>query len=310
LLSGPLAGGLVGALDLLGQEAADIIASPDQALSVMEFEAAARQKLSAAHYAYLSTGVEDEATLRANREGFSRFSLRVRRLVDVRDVDTTVTLFGTTWETPIVLAPVSSQRAFHPEGEVATARAARARKHLQILSTLSSSGLEEVQAARGAPVWYQLYPTDQWSVTQGLVKRAEAAGSPVLALTVDNLVNDRETLKRVWRRDPKKCAACHDTDPVVGPPPFARRPLYAGLDLSGATRTTPFDLSWDYVDRLRQLWPRTLVLKGVVAREDAELALRHGVDGLVVSNHGGRTEESGRSTIESLPEVVDAVAGR
>jgi len=135
----------------------------------------ARGKIPPAHFAYLATGVDDDATLRANREGFARIAIRVRRLVDVSRIDTSVTLLGTSWPTPIVLAPVGSQAAFHPDGETATAKAARAKRHLQILSTVSSTAIEDVNAARGEPVWYQLYPTEQWSVTQGLVARGRAS---------------------------------------------------------------------------------------------------------------------------------------
>src|SRR5260221_4706244 len=308
LLGSPLMAGLGGALEARDDD--DVITAPGQALNVMDFETAARKHLPPGHFAYLATGVDDDATLRANREGFARFSLRVRRLVNVREVDMSVSLFGTSSDSPIVLAPVSSQRAFHPDAEIACAKAARAGNHLQILSTLSSTRLDEVSAARGAPLWYQLYPTDQWPVTHSLVKRAEAAGCPALVLTVDNLVNNRETLKRSLRRDSRNCAACHESDPLEVVSRLARKPLYAGLDLSGVERLIPLDVTWDYLSRLRDLWPRKLLVKGIVTREDAELALRHGVDGLVVSNHGGRTEESGRATIESLPEVVEGARGK
>ena len=309
LLASPLLSGL-GSLLWAGDERVDdVITAPDQALDVMDFEAAARKALPPAHFGYLATGVDDDMTVRANREGFARFSIRVRRLVNVRDVDMSVSLFGTSWESPIVLSPVSSQRCFHANGEIASARAARARKHLMMLSTLSSTPLAEVCGAYGSPVWYQLYPTDQWSVTESLVKRAESAGCPVLALTVDNVVNNRETLKRSVRRDSRHCVSCHDGDPLQVVNRLPRKPLYAGLDLGGVTRITPLDLSWDYVSRLRGIWPRKLVLKGIVTREDAQLAVEHGVDGLIVSNHGGRAEESGRATIASLAEVVEG-AGR
>jgi 4-hydroxymandelate oxidase len=183
-------------------QADDVIASPDLALNVFDFEAVARRKLPPAHFGYMATGVDDDATLRANREGLGRYQVRVRRLIDIRAIDMSTTVFGTTWDSPIVIAPVGSQKAFHPDGEIATARAARARKHLQILSTMASTGVEDVIAARGEPVWYQLYPTDQWPVTRGLVKRAEAAGCAVLALTVDlQGGSNRETQTRQQRRD-------------------------------------------------------------------------------------------------------------
>ena len=146
------------------------------------------------------TGVDGDATLHANDAGFANYSLRVRRLVDISRIDTSVSLFGTTWQSPIFLDPVGSQRAFHPDGEIASAKAARAQKHLQILSTVASTGVEDVSAARGEPVWYQLYPTDQWPVTLALVRRVEAAGCPVLVLTVDlQGGSNRVTLARAKR---------------------------------------------------------------------------------------------------------------
>ena len=156
----------------------ETIASPELALNVFDFETAARMNLPPAHFAFMATGVDDDRTLRANRDGFDRFQLRARRLIDVRTIDMSTTLFGTTWDSPIVMAPVSAQKAFHVDGEVASARAARSRKHVQILSTMSSTGVEEVIAARGEPIWYQLFPTDQWAVGRALVKRAESAGCP------------------------------------------------------------------------------------------------------------------------------------
>jgi isopentenyl diphosphate isomerase/L-lactate dehydrogenase-like FMN-dependent dehydrogenase len=289
----------------------ELIANPDQALNVFDFEAVAKHRLPIAHYSYLATGTHDEATLRANREAYSRLSLRVRRLVDVRNVDVSVTLFGTVWDSPIVLAPVGSQRAFHLEGEIAVAKAARARNHLQILSTVTSTSVEEVSAARGASVWYQLYATDQWRVTDALVKRVEAAGCPALVLTVDvQGGSSRESLVRARRRDTRDCTACHTADPLRVWPTSGRKPMFAGLDTSAVRANVPPDMDWSFVGRVRALWPRKFLLKGIVTGEDAELAVQQGVDGLIVSNHGGRAEESGRATIDSLREVVDAVQGR
>ncbi len=311
LLGSPLLAGSRSALAALAQAGDDVITTPEQALNVMDFEAVARKNLPPAHFGYMATGVDDDATLRANREGFSRFSLRVRRLVDVREVDTSVSLLGTAWDSPIVLAPVSSQRAFHPEGEIGSAKAARSRKHLQILSTVASTSVEEVSAARGTPVWYQLYATDQWSVAQGLVRRAEAAGCPALVVTVDlQGGSNRESLERARRHDTRDCTACHDGDPLQILTRVPRKPMFAGLDVSGVTRLTPLDMTWEYLERLRGVWPRKLLVKGIVTREDAELAVRHGIDGVIVSNHGGRGEESGRATIECLPEVVEGARGR
>ncbi|HKC86401.1 MAG TPA: alpha-hydroxy acid oxidase, partial [Blastocatellia bacterium] len=194
----------IGALDALDPlaQGEDLISTPEQALNVMEFEGIARKKLPPAHFGYLATGVDDDATLRANCEGFTRYQIRVRRLRDVRNIDSSIRLFGAAWDNPIALAPVGSQKAFHPEGEIAVAKAARAKGHLQILSTMTSSPVEAVNEAAGAPVWYQLYPTNDWNVARGLTKRAEAAGCPVLVLTVDlQGGSNRETMLKSRRVD-------------------------------------------------------------------------------------------------------------
>lgn len=284
-----------------------LIEAPGQAINVFDFEAVARKNLPPAHFAYLATGVDDDATLSANREGFSRLQIRARRLIDVSRIDLKTELLGESLETPIVIAPCSSQRAFHPEGELAVARAARVKNHLQILSTLSTTSVEDVTKARGGPVWFQLYPSTSWDVARAMLRRAEAAGSPVLVLTVDlNPGSNRETLLRAMRVDPRRCADCHDQS-------FAglvrRKPMFDGLDLRGAEFDTP-SMTWDFVRRLRDATRIRIVVKGIVTAEDAELCLRHGVDGIIVSNHGGRAEESGRASIESLPEVVAAVSGQ
>ena len=289
----------------------DVVESAAEALDVFDLEAVARLRLPPAHWAFLATGVDGDATLRANGAGYARLALRVRRLAGVRAPDTSVTLFGTRWDTPIVLCPVSSQRAFHDEGEAATARAARAKGHLQILSTLTSTPIEEVVAARGAPVWFQLYPTDQLSLAQTLMKRAEAAGSPALVLTVDlQAGSNRETLVRGRRADTRDCSACHRAEPADFIGSLPHRAMFQGLDVSKVRDLFPPDATWTYLARVREAWPRKLLVKGIVTREDAEQCLRHGVDGIVVSNHGGRAEESLRPTIESLGEVAEAVRGR
>src|SRR5215469_5666714 len=179
------------------QQSEDIISSPDQAFDVMDFEAAARKALPPAHFGYLATGVDDDGTVRANREGYSRLQIRSRRLVNVETIDMSVSLFGTKWSTPIVLSPVGSQKAFQSEGEIAVARAASAKGHLMMLSTAATSSIENVTAAARAPVWQQLYPTNVWEVGRAIVKRAEAAGAPAIVLTVDlQEGSNRETLFR------------------------------------------------------------------------------------------------------------------
>ena len=285
-----------------------LIRSPDEAVNVFDFEPVARNNLTLAHYVYMASGVDDGSTIAANRAGFEKIQLRVRRLVDVREIDTGIELFETRHAFPIVIAPCGTQQAFHPDGELATARASGSRDCLQIMSTVSSFGVEDVNANRGAPVWFQLYPTEKWQVTESLVRRAEAAGCPAIALTVDVPVSNREANARFRRDTNLECLPCHQPGIENS---TSKRPMFDGLDISGLNSTSRArHLNWDFVDQLRDLTTARLLLKGIVTREDASLAVEHGVDGIIVSNHGGRAENSGRGTIESLPEVVDAVGGR
>ncbi len=288
----------------------ELITAAEQAINVLEFEAVARKNLPPAHFGYISTGVTDDSTLRANREGFSKYQLRVRRLRDVQNINMSVKLFGANFDNPILLSPVGSQKAFHPEGEIAAAKAARAKGHHKILSTHSSSSVEAVNEALGAPAWYQLYPTDDWNVTRRLVKRAETAGCPVFVLTVDSQNGSlRDTLAKARRVDTRQCTDCHiggfNYNAMI-----RRRPMFQGLDVSKVTTQLPLNLNWDVVKRLKDLTPMKLVIKGIVTSEDAQLAIEHGADGVIVSNHGGRGEDSKRGSIECLPEVVTAVAGK
>lgn len=306
LLASPLwAGGLAS----LARAQEFLIDSPADAVSVFDFEDLARTKLPPAHWGYLATGVDDDRTLARNREAFSEIQILARRLVDVTQVDMSVELFGTRWETPIVLCPVGSQRAFHPDGELAVAEAAREKKHLQILSTMTTASVEDVTARRGAPVWYQLYPTASWKVTESLLKRAEAAGCPAVALTVDiPVISHRETAEKLARIDSRDCSACHEEGPTYFRLP--RKPMFDGLDLSGLTDLDAPAITWSFIERMKQSSSMKVLIKGIVTGADARLAVENGADGIIVSNHGGRAEESVRSTIESLPEVIEAVSSR
>jgi len=335
--SGVLAGGLADLLHaapseekhFLGwlenlQQGDDVISSPDQALDVMDFEAAARKAIPPAHFGYLATGVDDDGTVRANRDGYSRIQIRARRLVDVEKIDLSQSIFGLQWNTPIVLSPIGSQKAFHPDGELAVARAAKSKGHLMLLSTAATSSIEDAIAAREGPVWQQLYPTNVWEVGRAIIKRAEKAGSPAIVLTVDlQEGSNRETLFRSQRVDKRQCSACHSGaySPFARGKPgtrgsggfsgFAsRKPMFDGLDLSKVTALHAVKMDWDFVKRLRDTVSVKLLIKGIVTREDAQLAVEHGVDGLIVSNHGGRAEETLRPTIESLPEVLEGVGDK
>jgi 4-hydroxymandelate oxidase len=285
------------------------IGAAKEAVSVFDFEVVARQKLPPAHYGYLATGVDDDRTQRANREGFDRLAIRARHLVDVGRVDTTTELFGRRLELPLFLCPAASQKAFHPEGELAVARAARAERQLMMLSSEGTTGVEAVIEACGAPVFQQLYPTAEWRITKSLLKRAEGAGCPALVLTVDLPTGtNRNTSRRFARRDSRTCTACHGDESFAGY--VRRKPMFDGLDLTGVSDSVVPGMTWDFVNRLKDTTSMKLVLKGIVTREDAALAAENGVDAVIVSNHGGRSEESGRAAIDSLPEVVEAVAGR
>src|SRR5882757_1895038 len=187
-----------------------LIADPTQALDVFDFEPVMKKNVPPAHFGYMATGVDDEVTLRANREGFRKFELRPWRLVDVSKIDMSAEILGTKYDSPIVLAPTGSNRAFHADGEIAVAKAAKAGNHLQILSTVATTSIEDAIAARGAPVWFQLYTTQRWEVTEGLVKRAEAAGAPAIVVTLDVRSSAKwETFVRLRRTDTRDCGSCH-----------------------------------------------------------------------------------------------------
>lgn len=300
---------------LLAEESLDaiqlpdfLIKSPEDALDVFDFHTVAKHKLPPAHYGYLATGTDGNETLSANRRAFNDLYLRPMRMVDTSDISLETTLLGEQLKSPIVLAPVGSQRAFHPDAELATARAARSREHLQILSNVTSNPIEEVIAARGRPVWFQLYPTNQWSTGKMMLERAERAGARVVVLTVDlNSSSNRVLLGQYVRTDDRDCSSCHGAGGVDD---FLRmNPMYEGSNVTFADFDTS-GMTWEYLDRIREVTSMKIVVKGIVTREDAASAVEAGADAVYVSNHGGRAEASGWGAIESLPEVVSAVDGR
>src|ERR1700726_2876105 len=180
----------------------ELITSPKEAINVLDFEPVCRNNVPPAHFAYMASGIDDEVTLRANREGFLKFQLRPRRLVDVSKVNMKTDILGVTYDSPIFVAPIGGQRSFEAGGEVATAKAAKAGNHLQILSTVTSNSVEDVTAARGQPIWQQLYATNKWEVAEAIVKRAENAGCHAVAVTVDRSGGrNQETLSRLRPSD-------------------------------------------------------------------------------------------------------------
>jgi 4-hydroxymandelate oxidase len=290
-------------------DAQHLIKSPKEAINVFDFEPVMRQNVPPAHFGYMASGIDDEVTLRANREDFLKFQLRPRRLVDVSKVDMSAEILGVRYRTPIIVAPVGGQKAFHEQGEIATARAAKAGDHLQILSTATTSTPEDVTAARGAPLWYQLYATNKWEVAKAFVTRAEKAGCLAVAVTVDRSGGrNQETLFRLRATDKRECSTCHDRSSLQAN--LKRRSMYQGVDVSGLTHTQSSAMTWDFLKRLRDVTKMKIVIKGILAHEDAVLAAAAGIDAIIVSNHGARSEDSGRSTIDALPEIIEAVRGR
>jgi isopentenyl diphosphate isomerase/L-lactate dehydrogenase-like FMN-dependent dehydrogenase len=284
----------------------DVIQSIDDALNVFDFERVLRTRISAAHYAYMAQGADDFGTIAANRAGFAKIGLRPKRLVDVGKVDLSTELFGERYASPIFMCPVGAQQSFHYEGEVAVARAAKAKNALQVLSTVTNYSVEDVAAARGAPIWFQLYPTHQWDITHHMIERAEKAGCKALALTVDVPTRNLEPSARFKRDTNPACQGCHEAGPVGT---YSSMHMFDGVDVA-SMQFGVAGLTWDYVDKLKKSTSMKVLVKGIVTGEDATRCVQHGADGIIVSNHGGRADETLRGSIDSLPEVLAAVRGR
>ena len=281
-----------------------LIASPKEALDVFDFEPVMRKNVPPAHFGYMASGVDDDVTLRANREGFLKFQLRPRRLVDVSKVNMSTEILGQRYETPIIIAPTGGHRGYNADGEQGIARAAKTGYHLMILSTQATASVTDVIAARGRPIWSQLYATNKFEVAKHHVESMERQGSVAVAVTVDrNGVRNQEVALRLRRTDTRECSACHDRTSLQDE--SKNKPMYEGADLSGLKNIQSSAMSWDYIKRLRELTKMKVVLKGILAWEDAKIAAETGIDAIIVSNHGGRADEAGRSTIESLPEIIE-----
>jgi 4-hydroxymandelate oxidase len=282
-----------------------LIATPKEAINVFDFEPVMHKNVPPGHFGYMASGIDDEVTLRANREGFQKFQLRPRRLVDVSKVDTSTEILGVKYSSPIIVAPTGGHKAYHADGETGVAKAAKAGDHLMILSTQASTSIEDVTAARGQPIWYQLYASNKFELAKHHVQRAEKAGALAVAVTVDRSGGrNQETLFRLQRTDPRHCTDCHDNSTLASAQ--ISKPMYDGADLSGLTNIQSSTMSWDYIKRLRDVTKMKIVLKGILAWEDAKIAADSGIDAIIVSNHGGRADEAGRSTIDSLPEIIEA----
>jgi (S)-2-hydroxy-acid oxidase len=277
-------------------------------LNVRDFEPLAQEALPPAHFGYLATGIDDDRTLRRNEEAYGDYEIRARRFVDLTQLNTGLSVFGNKWRLPVYLSAVSSMRAFHPDGEAAVGRAAASRSVQMMLSSGSSVSLERVMSERTGPVWQQLYATDDWAVTEAMVGRAEKAGADAIVLAVDTTVThdarNNETLKRAYRIDSRPCGTCHQGNRHDM---WLKAPLFAGLDVSRVHELSPPNMTLQWLRRLRDRVRGKLIVKGVVTAEDALLALQQGVDGIIISNHGGRNEETLRASIDCVAEVVAAV---
>ncbi len=277
---------------------------PAGVVNLADYERLAGQSLDPRAWAYISGGAGDETTTRWNREAFDHIALMPRVLRGGASIDTSVELLGRSFVHPIIAAPVAYQRLAHPDGERGTAAAAAAQDAGFVLSSLSTETLECVAEAGGARRWLQLYLLPDRSETLGLVRRAEAAGYEALVLTVDaplSGVRDRE--RRAGFALPPNLSAVN----LEG---------YKSARLAPDPGTSPIDQlmalapTWHDVEWLVSQTRLPVILKGILAPDDAELAVTHGAAGIVVSNHGGRTLDTALPTIEALPAVVDRIAGR
>ncbi|MDC1527853.1 alpha-hydroxy-acid oxidizing protein [Gammaproteobacteria bacterium] len=279
------------------------LTNPEQVINVFEMEAIAREKVPPAHFGYLISGVDSDTTLRANREGYTRFQIHPRRLVDVSgSTDMSVNVLGAEARSPIFLSPIGSTGGFHRDADVGAARAAAAKGHHMILSTQASSPIEDVVQARGeGSVWFQLYSTNRWEYTVAMLRRAEAAGCTAVCLTVD-LPGGRntETSAVLAREDDRFCEECHYGQ---------AKPMFDGLDMQGVGLVDA-SLTWDVIGRIKDVTSMKVLIKGIEVGADAALAVQYGADGIILSNHGARATDTGRGTIECLPEVIAAVNGR
>jgi 4-hydroxymandelate oxidase len=265
-------------------------------LSLPEFEERARGCLSTMVYEYVASGAADEHTLRWNREAYDRIRLRPRVLRDVARVDMRTTLLGRELPFPILLAPTAYHRAIHPDGEIATARGAGAAGATWVVSSSTTTVIEEIARAATAPLWFQLYLQPDRGVTRDLVRRVEQAGCQALCLTVDQpVLGARNRQTRAGFRLPPGVTAPYRLD------------IGQGRDILDPRRVV---VTWNDVEWLRTVTRVPLLLKGILDADDADHALKVGADGVIVSNHGARILDTAPATIDALPQVTDRVRGR
>ena len=276
-------------------------------LRVDDYEALARERMDRAAYDYYAGAAGDERTLAENRRAFDDVGLRPRVLVDVSAIDTATTVLGQPIALPVMLAPTAFNRLAHPDGELAAARAAAASGTIMIGSTLSTCALEDVAAAADGPKYFQLYVYKDRALTQDLVARAESSGYKAIVLTVDTpMLGRRERDVRNRFTLPAGISMKNFEKAMNDATRWGVHSSFSAYvhDLFDTT------LTWGAVEWLRAQTRLPLLVKGIMTAEDAQIAVDAGVDGIVVSNHGGRQLDGVAATITALPEVVEAVAGR
>jgi isopentenyl diphosphate isomerase/L-lactate dehydrogenase-like FMN-dependent dehydrogenase len=280
----------------------------EELVNVLEFEPVLRSKVPQTNYDFIAGGVDSEWTLRRNREAFQWITLRPRMLRDVSKLDLSLSLFGEKIAMPVLVAPTGAQALAHPEGELAMARAAGAVKTIMVVSSNSSHPIEKIGAAATGPLWFQLYPGPDLPATRERVERALAAGIKAIAVTVDTPYNShRERLLRdgVMQEVPPRGAVPE----IVEQRPGRRRAANVAHPYRLTQRFTA-QLTWSFLDELHSYAKTPVLVKGILTPEDARLAVEHGAAGVIVSNHGARYLDTAPSTIEVLPDIVDAVAGK
>ncbi|MGJ8671324.1 alpha-hydroxy acid oxidase [Rubritalea sp.] len=275
---------------------------PHDAVSLADYQRLSNQILDSSSLAYLNGGAADQHTLTANSKAWSSAQLWPRVLSDKHATDTKVTLFGNQYESPVLIAPTAYHKLFHPEGELATAAAAAALNIPFIVSTQASSGIEEIAAcAPGAPQWFQLYIQHDREFTARLVERATSANYQAIVLTVDAPINGiRNAEQRAGFKLPQGVEAINLRGMRTPPAPCsALDPHFtAGLP------------SWKDIAWLKSLTHLPIILKGILHPLDAQLAIDHGADAIIVSNHGGRTLDQVPSTQNALPHIAKQVNGQ
>jgi 4-hydroxymandelate oxidase len=277
-------------------------------VNIAELEPLARERVSEDAWEYFVGGAEDEYSVAENLEAYRRIKLRPRVVADVPERDLSVTVLGQKLSLPLLLAPTSHQRMAHPDAEIATLRAAGAAGTIATLGTGNHFSVEEVLAAAPYPFWFQMYCYENRAVTERIIRRAEAAGAGALVLTVDATFPPRRErhIRRSFRLPPE----VELRNLIgIGLQDHLLQPEHGGMQAFIAT-LRPFLLTWDEIDWMRSVTSTPILLKGVMTAEDALLAVEHGVDGVVVSNHGGRQIDGTLATIDALPEIAEAVAGR